>query len=398
MSIIARARTVVGSLCALMRNRLGLNVATSLEAQEISCVVAPDRRLVVLGHEPIAGFSRDHGTVADEAAMLAMHTLDSTTLLAEPRFVAPGDSCLRADDPNWRWHCIAGHGTTLSDWERRPLGGALSGVNDAVAELAAGLAGKVDSAELAAYAPLASPALTGAPTAPTPAAGDTSTRIATAAFVAASIAGASGRGLFSGQLAIAVPRVADWSAGWVNQGTATATDLPEGCALNLSGQTASSVRMLVRPAPAAPCRITAAWWIESDASTSSRVFQASLGWRRADGYLHYIAQGDQASLGTASPRIVVKGRTAADGGTSTDLATMDSFGRGLLWVRATITASVVRWEYSRSGRWWYVLHETTPAAAYLGASGYAHQVIWGANAVNGASGLFRLLSLDIEAL
>lgn len=192
-----------------------------------------------------------------------------------------------------------------------------------------------------------------------------------------------------------MPRVADWSAGWVNQGTATATDLPEGCALNLSGQTASSVRMLVRPAPAAPCRITAAWWIESDASTSSRVFLAYLGWRRADGYLHYIAQGD---LGTESPRIVVQCRTAADGVIPTDLATRDSFGGGLLWVRATITASVVRWEYSRGGRWWYVLHETTPAAAYLGASGYAHQVIWGVNAVNGASGLFRLLSLDIEAL
>lgn len=123
---IARCRTVVGSLYALLRNRLGINVATSLESQELSCTVAPDRRLVVLGHEPIAGFARDHGTVANEAAMLALHTLDSTTLLAEPRFVAPGDSCLRADDPGWRWHCISGHGQSLADWERRPLGGALA--------------------------------------------------------------------------------------------------------------------------------------------------------------------------------------------------------------------------------------------------------------------------------
>lgn len=127
MSII-RCISVVGSLYGLMRNALGLNVATPLESQELSCTVAPDRQLVVLGHEPIAGFARDHGTVANEAAMLALHTLDSTTLLAEPTFVAPGDSCLRADDPGWRWHCISGHGTTLADWERRPLGGALDGL------------------------------------------------------------------------------------------------------------------------------------------------------------------------------------------------------------------------------------------------------------------------------
>lgn len=125
---IARCRTVVGSLYGLMRNALGLNVATPLESQELSCTVAPDRRLVVLGHEPIAGFARDHGTVADEAAMLALHTLDGTTLLTEPTFVAPGDSCIRTDDPGWRWHCVAGHGTTLADWERRPLGGALEGL------------------------------------------------------------------------------------------------------------------------------------------------------------------------------------------------------------------------------------------------------------------------------
>lgn len=137
MSAIARARTVIGSLYGLMRNALGLNVATPLESQELSCTVAPDRRLVVLGHEPIAGFARDHGTVADAAAMLALHTLDSTTLLAEPRFVAPGDSCLRSDDPGWRWHCISGHGQALSDWERRPLAAALAEVEPANAAVLA---------------------------------------------------------------------------------------------------------------------------------------------------------------------------------------------------------------------------------------------------------------------
>ena len=167
---IARCRTVVGSLYGLLRNRLGINVATSLESQELSCTVAPDRRLVVLGHEPIAGFARDHGTVADEAAMLALHTLDSTTILAEPTFVAPGDSCLRTDDPGWRWHCIAGHGTTLGDWERRPLAGA-------------------QAAALALKAPLASPAFTGAPTAPAP---TTGSGVATKQYVDDAVAAGGG--------------------------------------------------------------------------------------------------------------------------------------------------------------------------------------------------------------
>ena len=147
---IARITPIVGSLYGLMRNALGLNVATPLESQELSCTVSPARRLVVLGTTPIAGFERDLGPVADEAAMLALHTLDGTTLLAEPTFVAPGDSCLRADDPGWRWYCLSGHGLTLADWERRPLAGALTGLAvtghthtlASLAEVVSALAGK----------------------------------------------------------------------------------------------------------------------------------------------------------------------------------------------------------------------------------------------------------------
>lgn len=170
MNTIARAVAVVGSLYGLLRNRLGLNVTTPLGAQEISCTVTPDRRLVVLGHDPIAGFARDHGTVANEAAMLALHTLDSTTLIAEPRFVAPGDSCLRADDPGWRWHCISNHGQALSDWERRPLAAALSGLAVSghthsmsdVSGLAAALTGKqAAAANLSTLAAAAAPTSAG---------------------------------------------------------------------------------------------------------------------------------------------------------------------------------------------------------------------------------------------
>ena len=44
---------------------------------------------------------------------------------------------------------------------------------------------------LALKAPLASPAFTGTPTAPTPASGDNSTKVATTAFVKTAIAGAT---------------------------------------------------------------------------------------------------------------------------------------------------------------------------------------------------------------
>src|SRR5262249_48839344 len=49
--------------------------------------------------------------------------------------------------------------------------------------------GLSSSAAAATYAPLASPALTGTPTAPTPTAGDSSTKIATTAFVNQGISG-----------------------------------------------------------------------------------------------------------------------------------------------------------------------------------------------------------------
>lgn len=65
------------------------------------------------------------------------------------------------------------------------LGGTLSIAQ--VVGLAAALDAKAPASALAAYAPLASPALTGTPTAPTAAAGDNSTRLATTAFVRAAV-------------------------------------------------------------------------------------------------------------------------------------------------------------------------------------------------------------------
>lgn len=70
-------------------------------------------------------------------------------------------------------------------------GAAWGGITGTLADqtdLDSALGAKADASDLSGYAPLASPALTGNPTAPTQSAGDDSTRLATTAFVAAAVA------------------------------------------------------------------------------------------------------------------------------------------------------------------------------------------------------------------
>lgn len=244
---IARARIIIGSLYGLMRNALGLNVATPLESQELSCTVSPDRRLVVLGHDPIAGFARDHGTVADEAAMIALHTLDSATLLTEPTFVAPGDSCLRADDPGWRWHCISGHGQALSDWERRPLLASALGIQ------------RADIAD----ATVAGRALMAAATPAEPSVPVISAAGAVTATPLSSLGGGGGaRGLFSGQLSPIPTRSNTGFTTWLNQGAASASDADDGILITCSTQGTDDHRALVKSAPTAPYDIRALLLVE----------------------------------------------------------------------------------------------------------------------------------------
>lgn len=79
----------------------------------------------------------------------------------------------------------------LRNISTKPGGGVWGGITGTLAaqtDLSTALADKVDAADLSAYAPLASPALTGTPTAPTQVAGNNSTRLATTAFVVASFA------------------------------------------------------------------------------------------------------------------------------------------------------------------------------------------------------------------
>lgn len=64
------------------------------------------------------------------------------------------------------------------------------------------------------FAPLASPALTGTPTAPTPAAGDSSTKIATTAFVQGAISGLANALIFKGVVNAASDLPATHKTGW----------------------------------------------------------------------------------------------------------------------------------------------------------------------------------------
>jgi hypothetical protein len=80
-----------------------------------------------------------------------------------------------------------GAGTAAEDVTFDPAGGiAATDVQAAIEELVTDVA--------ATYAPLASPALTGNPTAPTQTAGNNTTRIATTAFVTAAVAAGGGGG------------------------------------------------------------------------------------------------------------------------------------------------------------------------------------------------------------
>lgn len=123
---VARTYVPTGSVWDLARNRDVTTGGGKLIAQDVAATT--DRPGVWLQWEMLAGWPVDYGIVADEAAMIALHSYaDSALVNPIPRYVAPGDSCLRTDDPGWRWHCIAGHGLALADWERRPLAGALEG-------------------------------------------------------------------------------------------------------------------------------------------------------------------------------------------------------------------------------------------------------------------------------
>jgi len=132
---VIRVTPPTGGIHALATNRDYTTGAGLLTDEDMS-ITTSGRLGVWMGHRMIVGEISDHGEVADEAAMLTLHDWpDDPHTRAVYHYVAPGDSCTRTDDPGWRWHCISGHGTTLADWERRPLGATVAALREDVDSL-----------------------------------------------------------------------------------------------------------------------------------------------------------------------------------------------------------------------------------------------------------------------
>lgn len=145
---------------------------TALAAQEI--VTTSDQRRLFRGDGTLLSGGVDHGSVATEAALATIYLLPSCT-----RGVWPNDTAFVAAS-GCEYRCISGSNATAV-W--RAVGGGST--IPSIAGLPEALDGK---------AALDGPAFTGAPTAPTPAAADNSTRLATTAFVTAAVAAAGGGG------------------------------------------------------------------------------------------------------------------------------------------------------------------------------------------------------------
>lgn len=141
---VARVTPPRGSDHDLAINRDHTTGAGLLTAADLSATET-GRRGMWMGHTMIVGEPARHGTVADEAAMLALHDwADDPHTRTLYHYVQVGDSVLREDDPGYYWVCIGGHGTMLSQWERRPLG-------DTVADAIDLLATKIGSSALEGY-------------------------------------------------------------------------------------------------------------------------------------------------------------------------------------------------------------------------------------------------------
>lgn len=124
---VKRVHPPFGSTWDLADNRDHVAAGADGKLLETDLSITTDRLGVWRQYKMIAGEQVDHGPVANAAAMLALHTFGGDPLLnTAPRYVAPGDSCTRTDDPGWRWFCMAGNGTVITQWERRPLAGAVS--------------------------------------------------------------------------------------------------------------------------------------------------------------------------------------------------------------------------------------------------------------------------------
>jgi hypothetical protein len=145
----------------------------------------------VTAHEAASDPHPQYETQAEGDARYFRPTTGTT--LTDPDIPA---AIARDSEVSAATQAAAGNDSRLSD-ARTPTAHAAShasGGTDAVTLTESQVTGL--TTDLAAKAPLASPALTGNPTAPTPTAGDNDTSIATTAFVTTAVAGVSGGGSF----------------------------------------------------------------------------------------------------------------------------------------------------------------------------------------------------------
>lgn len=119
-SEVTRTTPPQGPLWDVARNRDITTGVGKLTEHDLS--VTTDRRGVWLRWEMLAGLPVDHGTVADEAAMLALHTFDADArVTVEPRCVVAGDTCTRTDlGSGYLCLCISNHGQLAADWRILP--------------------------------------------------------------------------------------------------------------------------------------------------------------------------------------------------------------------------------------------------------------------------------------
>lgn len=157
--------------------------------------------------------------------------------------------------------------------------------------------------------------------------------------------------------AVQVPAVADFS--WVNQGTATATDLSgsAGILLKMGAGSGDNLRMLVKSAPGTPYTITA--WLTPmfGASANSAV---GMCWRES-------GSGKIVTVGIAGARIVATGKLASPTSFNSVYTVDDIRLYGPVAMRLTDNGTNRIVEVSNDGVRWYTLH-TVGRTDYLTAN------------------------------
>jgi hypothetical protein len=205
-------------------------------------------------------------------------------------------------------------------------------------------------------AALASPALTGTPTAPTASPGTNNTQIATTEYVDDAVSAVSGG---DGPVFRSKVEPVNGDFAWVNQGSATLTTT-EGLALVTPAEATQIWRMRTKAIPSSPFTLTV--WAEQRIGADFNLIAPII--------LRESGSGDLICFGAihnTTVQLVVTKKTAAGGAGTTDAGdytTNTSFGFGrfdpVFW-RLTADATNYTWSVSRGGREFFQIHQATKA-------------------------------------